>query len=90
MQKKNTTFTLPPTFDNILRIEHRIENRKGDLVGLFQKYVYDLILLRELRARLAEEMVDDAFPPSSDDRTPTFRENFDVKWHAKQIRTNTL
>ena len=67
------------TIDKILHLENRIQTLTADFEGLFQNYVSNLILLRELRAKLAEEMVDDAFPPSSDDKTPTVSENCNVQ-----------
>lgn len=78
MPRKFEPHTENTTLDKIMRVEHRIHGTKGDIEGLFENYVSDLILLRELRARLAEEMVNDAFPPSSDDKTPTVRENYNV------------
>ena len=79
MPRKNEPQTENTTLDKIMRVEHRIHGTKGDIEGLFENYVSDLILLRELRAKLADEMVDDAFPQSSDDKTPTLRENSNVE-----------
>ena len=79
MARKTEPQSENATLDKIMRVEHRIHATKGDLEGLFENYLSDLILIRALRAKLADEMVDDAFPQSSDDKTPTLRENCDVE-----------
>jgi hypothetical protein len=79
MGRKNEHQNENTTLDKIMRVEHRIHGTKGDIEGLFENYVSDLILLRELRATLAAEMVDNAFPQSPDDKTTTVCEDFNVE-----------
>lgn len=73
-QRNNDT-----TLDKIMRVENRIHGTKGDIEGLLENYLADLILLRELRTRLAEEMVDDAFTSSSDINVVSAQENINAE-----------
>ena len=79
MSSKSEPHNDNTTLDKIMRVEHRICGTKGDIEGLFENYLADLILLRELRARLAEEMVDDAFPSSSDNSVVSAEENINAE-----------
>ena len=63
------------TLEKIMWVERRIHATKGDIEGLFESYVCDLILLRELRATLAIDMVTSAFPKSRGNKTETLNEN---------------
>jgi hypothetical protein len=62
MPDNKTTQTEPSTLDKILRIEDRLEGIKGDIFGLMDNYISDLIHLHVLRDLLGEDMVTDAFP----------------------------
>ena len=70
MKTKTETCEMDSALDKILRIEERIHAVKGDIEGLFENYVSDLILLREIRVKHAQEMVDDSVPSPFADRTP--------------------
>jgi hypothetical protein len=80
----------PSTLDRIFSVERRIRLLKGDFEGLFEKYVTDLLQLRELRERLCSEMVDDAFPPSQSDKTPMLAEGAEEEKTFDQIPYDRL
>ena len=79
MTRTPETPTETNTIDELLRLDNRIRALTADIQGLFDNYISELIHLQDLRAKLAGKMVDDAFPPSSDDKTPTVRENCNVE-----------
>lgn len=56
------TPTETTTVDELLRLDNRIRALTTETQGLFDNYISELIHLEDLRATLADEMVDTHFP----------------------------
>jgi hypothetical protein len=85
MTRTPETPTETNTIDELLRLDNRIRALTADIQGLFDNYISELIHLQDLRAKLAGKMVDDRFPPSSDDKTSAVFENLYAKLLTKPI-----